>query len=673
MSRFYRRTVPALVAAFAALMPMTSTQGNAQHPFHAPMSTPSSPVEYIPQPFDVLGYELDFEIEPPSRAITAATSTVTLRWVDDPHSGGFVFHLRDLTVDSVHYDGASAAWQAVGSEESPEYHFRVAAPAAAAVGDTALVRIFYHGTMSGESWGGVQRDRQPGGGQRDTALYALGVGLFADYVSATRHWLACYDHPSDKATFRARFNVPKGYVVASNGERIETMPPVPAGRQTYVFVHDVPTATYLLTFAASRYVPLEIQREPLPITIYSNVQDTTFTRRSFRLLPRMVSAFSERLVDYPFSTLGYVNTPKGAMEHQTMISFPTFLSQSGDSVNTIAAHELMHQWFGDLVSPLDFRHAWLTEAFATFGESLWAEELFGHNGYLNSQRSMIDRYINRDAPSEGVLTMYDFSRTAPSSNYPAVIYQKGAAVVGMLRHELGDSVFFAALGEYLRRHAYSTATTDSMKSVLESAAGRSLDWFFEQWIYGRGWPRLAISVRSQPNGELTRAAITFEQVQPPEYGIYRSLPVEIGFRRPDGTVSHRLVRIDSEQQTVELDSLPEFTSITVNQGPTVRTLLQVASISGVEAGVAQSDSAMRFVVHPNPASGEAVLHVTARGIDDCSAISYEMYSAAGRRIVIGTADSCEFTIPILGFSSGAYILRFRHRGLYYDVPVSIAK
>jgi aminopeptidase N len=366
-----------------------------------------------------------------------------------------------------------------------------------------------------------------------------------------------------------------------------------------------------------------------------------------------------------------VNTPKGAMEHQTMISYPTSLSQRRDTVNYVGIHELAHQWFGDLVSPQDFRHTWLTESFATYAESLWSEELFGRSGYLQAQTDKIQRYINTDSRNEGVFPIYDFNRSSPSSNYPGTIYQKGAAVVGMLRYELGDSVFYQALRDYLTRYAYQTATTGMMQSVLEEHAGRSLDWFFDQWIYGKGWPRLNITVDRHQQGHTIGASVHIEQVQDPQYGIYTNLPVEIGFQTASTTV-YRLVNVTQATETFTLDTLPDFIGVTFNRGPTVRALLQVGSITRVEA-MLQDSGQIRFKVRPNPASEVNALTVLVEGLSECNGIGYEMYDTSGRRLLVGTSDNCEFVIPITGFPSAAYILRFKHNGTYYDVPISIAR
>ncbi len=657
-----------LVISIASLArPLTAGQSPA-----TVATVDPGPTDFVQQPFDVLHYDLTMRFGT-GRTVTSAVSTVQLVWVDDPQGNAFIFHLRDLTVDSVTYSSGSGiplpvGFHSVGKPVDADYHFEVTPPSTARKGDTAEIRIAYSGTMSGEVWGGVHRDPQPRNGASDTVVYALGAGVDADYVSMTRHWLACYDHPSDKATFTGHFTVDSGMVVSNGIGPILT--PAVGGATTYTWQLASPASTYLLTFAHSTYVPVDVGTDPVPMRVFANTVDTAATHESFRLLPRMVQTFARLFVPYPFAALGYVNTPKGAMEHQTMISFPTYLSRSRDTVNTIAAHELLHQWFGDLVSPRDFRDTWLNESFATLGQSLWAEELGGKTAWLQEQSGDITQYISSDAPREGVFPIYDFDRQPPSSNYPGTIYEKGSAVLGMLRYELGDSAFFRGLRDYLTTNAYSTATTDSMQAALERSAGRSLQSFFDQWIYGKGWPMLTVNLATEPSSGGTRATVSIDQVQPADYGVYTHLPVELGFRDPEGGITYRVVSLDDTSQTFTIDSLPAISGLTVNDGPTVRSLLQVRTITGVPLTTSDSND-VRFTVHPNPASDTQVLHVRAENVDNCNGIGYEIYDTAGRRVVVGTAGSCEFTIPIQGFPSGAFIVRFKYAGTYYDVPVSI--
>jgi len=623
----------------------------------------SGPEEFIREPFDVLHYDADIDLTNAPARDMKGTCEITIRWADDPSTGPFYFHLRDLTIDKSFYDGAPIEVAAVGTPDSPTFHYQLEAPAGAKQGDTAIVRIEYSGTMTDEygpgTWGGVSSS--------DNVLYAMGVGFKNNYVSTTEHWLPCYDHPSDKATFHGRFRVRTGMTVASNG--LLKIEPEGDSILVYDWTHDYPCATYLLTFAVAPFVPLEFGNGSLPMVVYSQPRDTTATRKSFTLLPRMVEMLSERFIPYPFGRVGYVNTPQGSMEHQTMISFAASIAQRGDTVNSTAAHELAHQWFGDLVSPQDFRNAWLNESFATFCESLWAEELGGFAGYLKSQEATRSSYIGQITSTEGILPLYDFPREQPSSNYPATIYYKGAVVVGMLRYALGDSVFFGGLRRYLERYAYKDATTDSLRSVLEETSGRSLGWFFDQWVIGKGWPILNVGIARESQGDgLNRVQIHISQVQPQDYGIYTHLPVEIGFRSSQGTTYRMLDLVDADQ-TFTLDSIPDFTSINVNQGPSVRALLAVGKVSGVEETDRPTES--RIIVAPNPTAGATSFAVHVIGMKDQSTIRYTLYDTSGAEILSGSTRSRDFSLPVRDIPSGTYLLHVGDRESGHEVRVVV--
>lgn len=627
----------------------------------------SGPLSHVQQPFDVLHYDAEIDLTKAPSVQMVGTVAITLRWVPE-FSGAryFAFHLRDLSITEVRYNGQVTTFTTIGDPTSPTYHHRVVPTTAPQDGDTAVVVVVYRGNMTDELgpgfWGGV--------GTSDSTLYAMGVGFANNYVSTTQHWLASYDHPSDKATFRGRFRTLDGFITASNGLVTTSLV---GDTMVSEWTTTIPTATYLLTFATSTYVRLDFGQDPVPMVVYSRTRDSAATRRSFMHLPRMVRTFASRFIPYPFEKVGYVNTPIGAMEHQTMVSFPTSISRSRDTVNSVAAHELAHQWFGDLVSPADFRHAWLTEAFATFSESLWAEELGGSPAYLRSLGQALNSYLGRVYNAEGVLPLYDFPRASPSSNYPETIYLKGAVVVGMLRTHMGDSAFFGALRDYLTTYGYSIATTEQLKEVLERHAGEELDWFFEQWVYGRGWPTLAMRFDRTPIGNgLNRVVIDAAQTSQGDVALYRRLPIELSFINA-GRASLRVITLDSASQRFVVDSVPDYTTVGINRGATMVTLLRVNSVSGVESIAANADSAVSFAVRPNPSDGSQALSVKVNGVSDCANLRYELYDSSGQRLGTGSSEYCEFTIPTDGLSSGGYVLRFRFRNLFHDVSIVIAR
>jgi aminopeptidase N len=481
----------------------------------------------------------------------------------------------------------------------------------------------------------------------------MGVGFSNNYVSTTQHWMPCYDHPSDKATFTGRFRIPAGMMVASNGLVAEKIPEED-GSVTWVWDHVHPAATYLLTFAVAPYVELNVGPVDLPMLLYTLPVDSAATRRSFALLPEMVNWFEESYGDYPFEKVGYVNTPQGAMEHQTMVSFPTSLSRTGDSLNLVGAHELAHQWFGDLVSPVDFRHSWLNESFATFSEALWLERVGGgYQAYLGGITGNLMSYLGSDVAREGVLPLYDFPRAAPSSNYPATIYNKGAVVVGMLRYELGEVGFFAAMKRYLGNHAYGTASTDDLLELIEDMTGREFDWFFDQWVVRKGWP--IFEVAGRPTEVPGQFSVTLRQVQPEEFGLFTNVPLEIGFLTSSGLV-HRLVRVDSAEQSWTFNIGSSIDDLLFNQGPNIRTLAQFSvEISDVEEGEARFSGLLYQVRTSHDGGSGYVLERRGQMPPGMTSV-VSIYDTGGRLRGTTRVDSFPFRPDGPRLESGAYIL-----------------
>lgn len=660
-----------LCGTAVAVLTNVPAQGQGHTPYELErkraVAFDGDPLNYSPQPFDVLHYDADLNLTAAPAKTMSGTCRITLRWVRDPAEGPFIFHLRllDLVIDSARYDGVAVTPTEVGDETLSTYRFEVVPPASAKRGDTAVVTVFYRGTMTDEygsgRWGGVSS----GGG----VLYAMGVGFSNNYVSATQHWIPCYDHPSDKATFTGRFTVPAGMVVASNGLLTDRTTSETA--ETYTWTTNIPTATYLLTFAVANFVELKVGTGVLPMVVYAQPQDTTLTRQSFTLLPEMVEGFVKRFGPYPFEKVGYVNTPQGAMEHQTMVSFPRSLSRTGDSLNTTGAHELAHQWFGDLVSPIDFRHAWLNESFATFCESIWMEELGGFTSYLASQEGKLNDYLGQTAPREGILPLYDFARQSPSSNYPATIYDKGAVVVGMLRYELGDETFFAAMRAFLDRYAYSNAGTDSLIEVCQEVSGRDLSQFFDQWVRRSGWPILQVDVTRKPG--ISEGNVRIRQVQLPQYGIFRDVPVEIGFLTASG-IEYKVLRLNEADQEFDISLSEPFDDVLINRGPSLRALLQVRDLRtlGVD-GNERGRGSVLYRVAPNPLRNASSITVNREGEPPVEAATLRLYDSAGRRIHTESVNRFPHIFTTDSIPSGHYLMQIVEEGHSHIIPIMIER
>lgn len=636
------RSSTAILAVLAIALVLTSTSGVGQ-----PISTPTG---YRPQPFDVISYTLDATIAEPSTRAIRATVVIRVAWTATTADASFPVHLRGLTIDTARLDGTKLQVVEEGQPTDPTYHHRLVLNRTTGPGDTLDLVVDYSGTMTAEPgnspWGGVH--------YQDNVLYAMGVGFSANYVSTTQHWLACYDHPSDKATFDATFRVPRSMVAASVGRQTSVDSSGPLS--VWHWKEDHPAATYLLTFAIGPFAKLDLGTvDDIPHVAYVLRRDTMRSKVSYGLVPRMTSTFVRRFVPYPFDKVGYVNTQLGAMEHQTLISFPVIIAQRQDTVNSTAAHELAHQWFGDYVSPQDFRHAWLTESFATFCEALWSEELFGREEYLKVMEDKARQYIRTIAPNEGTFPLFDFPRQAPSSNYPQTIYQKGAVVVGMLRAILGDSVFFDGMRAYLRRHAYGNAASDDMRTVLEEVSGRDLSEFWNDWILGMGWPRIKATISQESDRWRVRIGHVATDALWPDF---HTLPLNVTYKSchdPNAEANCTVDTVFTIDRDIEF-FVDDPSTLRINAGTKCRSLVDVATVTSIgtdgHGGTATHDT---MTLAPNPVHDDIVV----RRSTTAAAATIEIVDMGGRIVqsaVIGAGQQ-QTRLTTTGLPAGSYIVR----------------
>lgn len=573
-----------------------------------------SPTEYIPQAFDVLNYSVSLDLTKVPSTETKGICTITLNWLEEPDTNCFYFNLQTLTVDSAFYNGQLVSAIEEDTSDPARFHYKIIPPPNSPK-DTAIIIIYYHGTMNSEpgskSWGGVH--------STSTGVYSIGVGLYAKYVSTTCHWMPCFDHPFDKATFDGTFKVMRGKTVASNGNLIKYIRY--DAYDIFEWKTSYPIATYLLTFAADDYEILNIDSLDIPVQIFSMPADTTASKFIFKKLPKMINVLEDKFGKYPFEKVGYdiTSLPDGAMEHQTMISLSeqnlNHFYSSRDSLNSEVFHELSHQWFGDMVTCRDFRDAWLNEGFASYCETLLKENTGGKDAYLNELGIKLKNYLNSEFPVEGALSLYDFDRTQPDVNYPNTIYDKGALIIGMLRYKVGDSAFFIGVNNYLKEHAYSNVTTEDLKTALENSSGDSLTDYFQQWVYTKGFPILRVNINQYPSSkpDSSDAVISVRQVQQADYGIYKDVPIELVFKAGNTGLFSKIITLMSSVDTFCLNSIPKFTTVTINQGHTLRTLLKLDSMTVTSVPeFAKTNENNSIQVIPNPSDSKIQLIFNAR-------------------------------------------------------------
>ena len=372
-------------------------------------------------------------------------------------------HLKGMNVDSIkrygNYQGYIHADSILKIILSPPLNFN----------DSAEIEIFYSGYPSG-------------------GLYFKDSIVYADNEPwRAKRWYPCFDDPSDKALLLIKIKLPIGYKVIANGVKVDSI--ITGNEVIHVFKENYPITTYLTVFAASPYFvnvkdSFIYGNYNMPIYNFVFPQDTNLAKEKFERILWMLEYFSNTFGIYPFieEKYAHVHAPiGGAMENQTNTFINMHLNWGYDW-DWVVAHELSHQWFGDLVTCRTWMDIWLNEGFASYSEALWFGERNGVSAYHEYMEGMMNYYINNEPYPP--FPIYN----PPYLFHFAVVYRKGASVLHMLRHIIGDSTFFEAIRNYLQNFAYSSATTEDLRSVIESTSGQNLWWFFNEWVYLPGHP-----------------------------------------------------------------------------------------------------------------------------------------------------------------------------------------
>jgi len=303
-----------------------------------------------------------------------------------------------------------------------------------------------------------------------------------------RGWYPCYDKPYDKATYSAEYTVPQGWIMASNGELVSTVTN-PNNTVTTTWNHDYQIETYLISVACSNYATFDTTWNGIPFNYYVYPGHLNNAMADFEDIPGMMECYIDYYGDYAFEGYGQAEASLfgggGAMEHQTMTTLGDACINGFGSYEFLYAHELSHMWWGDAVSLVEWDHMWLNEGFATYSECVYAEWKYGWNYFLSyAFNNMQNIYLGWESTNN----RHPIVPPPPGYLFSTVIYEKGGSVLHMLRYIMGDEAFFACLQDYYDTYLYGFVNTDDFQEKCENFYGGNLDWFFDQWIYGEGYP-----------------------------------------------------------------------------------------------------------------------------------------------------------------------------------------
>jgi len=312
-------------------------------------------------------------------------------------------------------------------------------------------------------------------------------------------WFPSKDNPADKAdSSDVWITAPSYFVSVSNGT-LQSVVTNPNNTKTYRWKNRYPISPYLISVACSNYTQYKnyYKYNATDSMLVSHfVQPDNLTAANKKNLDQtvtMLKVFSEKFGAYPFLKEKYGHAEcgfGGGMEHQTCTSI-------GSYGQSLIAHELAHQWFGNKITCQTWEHIWLNEGFATYGEAIWQEYLGGKKAY----NAFIQAQMVRAKNATGSIFVRNASNSDEIFNSNRT-YAKGSIVLHMLRGIVGDEKFFQILRTYVSsKFAYANATTKDFQSVAEAVMGQKLDYFFNEWIYGEGFPTYSFgwTYQQKPN------------------------------------------------------------------------------------------------------------------------------------------------------------------------------
>jgi aminopeptidase N len=336
-----------------------------------------------------------------------------------------------------------------------------------------------------------------------------------------RYWFPCIDYPHEKQRTSTTIVVPKGMFALGNGALIERKDE--GDKTIFRYRQDVPHSTYLMTMVAGPFVEIAqgaAGENATPVFYYVLPGREADGERAFGNTPKMVELYEKRTgTPYPYARYsqiavsdfifgGMENTSATTQTDRTLHDERAHLDFSSDP---LVAHELAHQWFGDLLTCRDWSHAWLNEGFATFFEAIWREADLGEDEYLYHVFECVEAYLHEDADRYRRPIVCNTYRS-PIEIFDRHLYEKGAAVLHMLRGDLGDARFWRAIRHYVERNAQRNVETIDFIRAIEESTGRNMRAFFDQWVFRGGHPELEISYAWDPKRKA--ATVTIDQKQP---------------------------------------------------------------------------------------------------------------------------------------------------------------
>lgn len=521
--------------------------------------------------FNVHYHRCEWDVDP---AILYIRGKVTSHFQILTTSDNITFDLNQtLTVDSILYHGSKISYQ-----RTPAHGLIIQFPSGISAGTNDSVSIYYQGIPGSSGFGSFAATTHGG---NTPVMWTLSEPYGA------REWWPCKNGLTDKTdSIDIIITHPSAYIASSNGKLMSET--TIGGSKITAYKHRYPIATYLVAMAITNYQvstdTVQLNSGPLEYKGYYYPESFADFKNYESFSKEFLVLFSNLFVPYPFSKEKYAQTQfswPGGMEHQTN-SFMGSLSPN------LQSHELMHQWFGDMVTCGSWSDLWLNEGFATYGTALSLEYNYPsyHRDYLLSlQRSV----FSASNGSVYIMDTLNIGRLFSSR----LTYNKAAYVVHMLRWIVGDSAFYRGLRRYLKDPAlsYGFAKTDDLKRNLEAESGIDLDSFFENWVYGEGHAHYSAEWSQNINGWIS---LTLSQLPSHPSVTFYDMPVELELRGSGSNTKRVVVDHTFNQQRFSIDANFQVDTIIIDPDLWLLANIKV-SVKGQTPGTPND-----ILIYPNP-------------------------------------------------------------------------
>jgi aminopeptidase N len=373
-------------------------------------------------------------------------------------------------------------------------------------------------------------------------------------------WVPTYNAPNDKTTWEILVTADTGMSVLSNGRLVSVTKTADGRQQVWHWSQEKPASTYLYSIVAAPFTVLHDSWRGIPVDYWVAADTVAAAWRTFGETPAMIETYSRRLgVNFPWAKYDQAIIPDftyGGMENvsattQTDLALHDASSEPERSGRGLNSHELAHQWFGDLTTTATWAHAWINEGLTTYMESVHEELSRGREeaewNWINQKVETMGADLNQERP----LVFGEKAGTDPIQIFfSGHVYPKGAQLAHQLRRLIGDSLFWKGMQRFLKDNAYKPVETADYAIAMEKTSGRDLDWFFDQWAYGIGYPKVTVAREWRAATRTLHLTVDETQKIDSTHPFFR-FPATIRVVTRDSVVRHEIM-VDRQHQSFDV-------------------------------------------------------------------------------------------------------------------------